>query len=159
MDARAQLYNDIKGIIASRVEEIKHVGLWNQDADFLEEGTPYELPALFIEFGNIEWGSYAKDGEKGMFAVGRGNVKYHLLCEWNNETDDTTPFILSEKINRVLVSIPSSTLYSVWYPSVTYTNHDHANIVESGEEFMVKYWRIIPKEDRGNDNHIRYKFV
>lgn len=145
MDARAQLYNDIKGIIASRVEEIKHVGLWNQDTDFLEEGTPYGLPALLIEFGDIEWGSYAKDGETRMFAVGKGNIKYHLLCEWNNETDDTTPFILSEKVNEALVSIPSSTIYSVWYPSVTYTNHDHANIVESGEEFMVKYWRTIPR--------------
>lgn len=144
MDARAQLFNDIKGAITSRVEEIKHVGLWNQEMAALEDDAPYELPALFIEFGNIEWGTYAKGEEDyDRFAVGEGQVKYHLLCGWHNETDDLLPFLLSEKVNNALAAIPNSAIYSMFYPSITYTNHDHADIVESGEAFKVKYYRSI----------------
>lgn len=142
MDARAQLFNDIKGAITSRVEEIKHVGLWNQEMAALEDDAPYELPALFIEFGNIEWGTYAKGEDGGRFAVGEGQVKYHLLCGWHNETDDLLPFLLSEKVTNALTAINSS-IYNMYYPSVTYTNHDHADIVESGEAFRVKYYRSI----------------
>ena len=57
---RRQLYLDIKNRLQSIIGEdeqplIKHFDLWNRQVEFIEEETPFECPAVFVEFDRLDW--------------------------------------------------------------------------------------------------------
>lgn len=134
------------GVVKTKVPEIAHFGLWNQESETPEEEVPFERPALFIEFGDIEWGRYTKEKD-GIGSKGEGAIRLHLVTDWQDETDYIVPFTIGEKLNRELVRIPSSSHYSVLYPSLTLTNHNHTNLLESVEEYGVRFYRTIKDEE------------
>ena len=44
----------------------KHCDLWNRQVEFLEQETPFETPAVFVEFTNTEWrtlGQHVQDAD------------------------------------------------------------------------------------------------
>lgn len=142
MDPRLQLYNDIKGVVEAKVPEIVHFGLWNQYSDSVEDDVPFGRPALFIEFGDIEWGQYTKE-VGGMQSRGEGTIRLHLLTDWQDDDDYIQPFQIGESLNKAFMEMPSTTRYSVFYPSLTLTNHNHTDIMESVDEYRVRYYRQI----------------
>ncbi len=45
--------------LVQRVEtllpEIKTFKLWNRNVEFADQDEPWEMPALFVEFGEVRW--------------------------------------------------------------------------------------------------------
>lgn len=59
----------------------KHCDLWNRQVEFMEQETPFETPAVFVEFTNIEWrtlGQHVQDADL--------TVRLHIVTPWYANT-------------------------------------------------------------------------
>ena len=142
MEARLKLYTDIVMAMRSEVPEIKTFDLWNRQVEFLQEDTAFECPALFIEFGAIQWAQKYKETCRGL--EGLGEVRLHLVTDWHAHEDGVTAMQLSEKMFQALLEMPGVADYQLGFPSHTLTNHDHEEVMESIEVIGARYWRDIP---------------
>ena len=64
----------------------KHFDLWNQQVEFLEQETPFNTPAVFVEFDPIAWkttGNKIQEAEV--------TVKLHIVTRWYANTPANTP--------------------------------------------------------------------
>lgn len=126
---RKQLYTAIK----SRLLEsglIAHVDLWNQNTNFLEQEQAWALPAVFIEFGEIEWQPI-----KNKTFRCRASVLLHIVTEWNIEADTLDAFDLIDNVRAVLSQIENTTDFGNLQLSGSQTNHNHEDLLESIEQY------------------------
>lgn len=59
----------------------KHCDLWNRQVEFLEEETPFQTPAVFVEFADIQWrtdGQHIQDADL--------TVLFHIVTPWYANT-------------------------------------------------------------------------
>lgn len=140
MDPRLSLYNDLKEVITKEVPEVRHFDLWNNNVVFVEQDIPWERPAVFLEFGDIEWQAVKCDGGERV-CRGSGEIFLHIVTDWT-DTAYQQAFDIGERIWRALERWRNDgeyTDYTVYYPSRTRTNHDHESLLENIDFFMVKY--------------------
>lgn len=141
MEARLSLYNELKTAIVGTLTEVSHVGLWNRDTDFMEESVPWSRPAVFVEFGPITWDTVFQGYP--LTVRGTGDVKLHVVTDWNDDRDYEQAFGLSEKVAATLMYISDIEQgYGVLKPGQTLTNHNHENILENIEVLTVKYQQV-----------------
>lgn len=138
MDPREELYKEMKEKL-EQVEGVAHVDLWNQQTDFLEEEAPFEMPAVFIEIGTIEW-----NVQKGFFR-GRGEVRLHTVMPWSSEAP-VEAWMLTDRIWEALTRIEADS-FSGCYPSMTIPNNSHGEVFENIDVFQVKYLKIWATDD------------
>lgn len=55
MDGRLNLFSDVKRAIEAQVPEVQHVDLYNENVEYVDEESPWQRPAVFIEIGDIGW--------------------------------------------------------------------------------------------------------
>lgn len=128
---RKELYNALETRIREQVPEVKHIELWNRNVEFVEQDTAWDLPAVFVEFGRIDWRLFTDKSYRGS-----GRLLLHIVTEWTGEE----PFSLTDKVVSAIDGLDGETFDNVSLLS-TYTNHDHEELVESIEEFGVRYLR------------------
>lgn len=146
MNARYNLYNDMKAALGNLLPEVKHVGLWNQDVDYMDESVPWLRPAVFIEFCPIAWDTVLKGYP--LTVRGTGDVKLHVVTDWNDEKDYEGALQLSEKVAGVLMYICDiKNGYGVLQPGQTITNHNHESILENIEVLRVKWQQVYAAVD------------
>lgn len=51
---RKEIYLQLIRLLNSK-DEIKHISLWNENIENLETEPTFQMPAVFIEFGEMEW--------------------------------------------------------------------------------------------------------
>ena len=51
----------LRQVLQEEVPEVKHVDLWNHNVEFIEQETPWERPAVFVEFGEVVWDGPSAD--------------------------------------------------------------------------------------------------
>ena len=59
----------------------KHCDLWNRQVEFLEQETPFQTPAVFVEFADIQWrtdGQHIQDADL--------TVRLHIVTPWYANT-------------------------------------------------------------------------
>ena len=85
--------------------EIKHIDLWNHNVEFIEQEQQWSRPAVFVEFGAINW---QRLGGQPNAMRGEGTVSLHIVTDWvgsttlGEDTDDFAAFELSERICSVV---------------------------------------------------------
>lgn len=152
MDPRQKLYEDISATIKEHMPIVAHVGLWNEDVTFVEQDAPWSRPAVFVEFGDIEW-ERVKATDFGKCVRGRGNIRLHVVTDWTDDSGYTAAFKIIEDMWEALEQIPddstqeetkpkSVSSYSVSYPTLTQTNHNHEGLLENIETFQVRYLKM-----------------
>ncbi len=57
---------------------IKHIDLWNQNVEFIEQDTVWNRPAVFIEFEPISWKSIVP----GVEYRAEARVRLHIVTDW-----------------------------------------------------------------------------
>ncbi len=142
---RKHLYLDIKDAIKSIVDGrgnpvFKHFDLWNQQVEFIEQETPFETPAIFIEFGDIHWrtlGLKKQDAET--------QVSIHIVTEWFANTADyvqtrtaanALEFLrLPDVVVHKMQNHASSIIGNTYMRIISRTNHNHERYVDSVEVF------------------------
>lgn len=132
MDPRESLYTALLEQLM-QIKEVRHVDLWNRQTDFMEEESPFEMPAVFVEFGDISWTIL-----KGFYR-GAGEIRLHTVLPWCTEAP-VQAWNLTDQVWETLLGM--SDKYGYWdalYPVTTMTNHDHGEVYENIDIFRVKY--------------------
>lgn len=127
---REELFEAIKSAMADT--EVKHIDLWNHNVEFLEEEVPWEMPAVFVEFGTITWQSLT-----GEHLRGTGVVRIHLVTEWTSGGYESA-FDLCGVICKAISGLSGEGFDHLSLQS-TDTNHNHEEILESIDTYSVKY--------------------
>ncbi len=89
---RKLLYLDIKNHLKTIQNELgeqlfKHFDLWNKQMEFIEQETPFECPAVFVEFMPMAWRTLGNRMQDCTL-----NVRLHIVTEWHNNTADYSPY-------------------------------------------------------------------
>ena len=116
---------------------VKHVDLWNHNVEFIEQEDAWARPAVFVEFGTIEWREFKDKEWRGRFTV-----RLHIVTDWcgatsiGSATDDASlsVFDLSTKIQCALDGMRGAS-YGPLTLLRTSTNHNHEEIVENIDEY------------------------
>ena len=122
---------------------IRHYDLWNRQVEFLEDETPFELPAIFIEFPHIEWKTPTQGVQRAEVPV-----ILHIATEYKGSEADgsNNQSAALERLN--LVDGLARHLFNWRYSDDTFavhqthrtasdTNHDHGEIIEDIEQFSM----------------------
>lgn len=141
---RKQLYLDIQTALEAIVDQdnnpvFLHFDLWNQNVQFLEEDTPFQLPAIFVEFMPIEWKTIGNRVQEAAVVI-----KLHIVTAWYGQTAHYSP-LQDEALNyldipdKVLNALQNLTVNGS--ASLTRTasviNHNHQRYVDSVEEYTA----------------------
>jgi len=140
---RGELYNALIEAL-KKVDDgaIKHIDLWNENVYFIDEETAFEMPAVFVEFGEINWSSNVGKSHYR----GTGTLNLHIVTPWNGSAAADSPdkdilmksIDLSKKIHKEIVNIKSAQFNGLELLR-TITNHNHAELLENIEVYGVKY--------------------
>ena len=138
MDGRLSLFSDVKRAIEAQVPDVQHVDLYNENVEYVDEESPWQRPAVFIEIGDIGWRMMAG---KELMQRGEGEMRLHIVTDWM-EGGFEAACILIEKVLKALVGIdtPSVTVYC---PETTMTCRSHGELMENIEIMKVRYLRKI----------------
>lgn len=139
---RKELYKDIIESL-KEVSEVKHIDLWNQNVEFLQEDPAFERPAVFVEFGQIDWNKLSGPEHEWK---GTGEIRLHIVSDWigsaaaSSEDLDTSlsVFDLAKKIHAVLEGMTGNGYRNLMLTQ-TKTNHNHEDIIENIEVYRVNY--------------------
>lgn len=129
---RKELFNAIKAKLTSDVPEVRHIDLWNQNVEFLDEEEVWARPAVFVEFGTIAWTPF-----QGKRQRGKGVVNIHLVTDWAEGGHDAA-FDLSRKVCCALDGLEGEEFDGMALVE-TRTNHNHEEIMESIDSYAVRY--------------------
>lgn len=110
---------------------IKHVGLWNRQVEFIEDENIFKMPAVFVEFGKIEWRH-----QNGGLQDAELTIGLHVLTSAVPEgyDGDLCHLELLDNINRCLHGFQSDYIGSV-ERSVSLPCHDHEEVLDTTEVF------------------------
>lgn len=142
---KKQLYLDIveqlKTITNSDGSRLfQHFDLWNQQVAFLEEETPFLLPAIFIEFTPHTWQTLGNRKQCADLTI-----RLHIVTQWFSDTADYVPeeFMLQavaylDIIDKVVAAMQNfaPTNANAWMRTRSIPNHDHGRYVDSIEEYV-----------------------
>lgn len=132
---RKELYRAICSRLQEMVPEVVHMDMWNQNVEFAEEESVWGTPAVFVEFGPINWTLF----KEGNIYRGVGKVMLHIVTEWSGAEDDSA-MLISDKVVAAVAGLRSKNSDPLNLQE-TYTNHNHESLVESIEVFSLRYLR------------------
>lgn len=138
MDPRQGLYSTVRNLLTNHVEDIQYIDLWNENVDFMEEDSEYALPAVFIEFGPIDWQPLTPSGS-GVWDKGEGEVRLHIVTGWSSEAY-AEAWNLTEQVTETLRGVAGE-LFGMFYPSQSLTCHSYKDVLENVEVYGVKFYR------------------
>ncbi len=121
---RRELYTAIRDALMAR-GDIMHVDLWNRNVEFIEEDTPWERPAVFVEFDTIEW--QRLHGEEMRTEA---TLKLHVVTDWGETEDSLLALDLSDAIRLTMENLEGDHFHGIELLSSA-TNHDHEQILEN----------------------------
>lgn len=131
---RNALIEAVRKRLNDKVEEVRHIDLWNNNVEFIEQEDAWERPAVFIEFGEITWSLF-----KGDCMRGSGQVRIHLVTDWA-EGQHEEAFRLSEKIASNLMELEGDCFNGMALANSA-TNHNHEDILETIDTYAVRFLR------------------
>lgn len=129
---RKELFNAIKAKLGEEVPEVKHIDLWNHNVEFIEQEDGWERPAVFVEFGKIDWSPFQGGGQRG-----KGVVTIHLVTDWAEGGHDAA-FDLESKVHTAIDGLSGESFNGMALME-TITNHNHEEILESIDSYAVRY--------------------
>lgn len=114
---------------------IKHIDLWNQNVEYIEQEAAWDRPAVFIEFEPIRWVSIVP----GVEYRAEARVRLHIVTDWAAMAGDKADgsgklFELPDRIHDALAGLEGEN-FKDFTLEETITNHNHEDIVESIEVY------------------------
>ena len=107
-----------------------HIDLWNQNVEFIDQESPFAMPACFVEFGRVMW----EDNTNGQ--RGSVDVSLHCVTAWNNDREHiNTTQTLFERLHNTLIDGERLRRVS------SIVNHNHDQIIDSIEVYRLKVSR------------------
>lgn len=133
---RRDIVAHLSQVLQDEVPEVKHVDLWNHNVEFIEQETPWERPAVFVEFGEVVW-----DGHQNRSLRGHGTLLLHVVTDFAGDGALWHAFELTDRVVRA-VYCTSGQGFDIGMLQRTLTCHNHEELVENIEEFNLRYFRF-----------------
>jgi len=113
----------------------RHVDLWNRNVEFVDQEDSWERPALFLEFGAIEWQhDRPAPGERcSMRCV--AELSLHVVTDWHAGCHPDA-FGLLGTLRRALTGLCGDH-FARMMPDRELSNHDHGELLE--EILVMRY--------------------
>ncbi len=140
-----ELYLALCEALKSAPMDVKHIDRWNQNIEFMEQDSPWARPAVFVEFGTVNWEHY---GGPVPGETGKGTVILHLVTDWNGsaaEGSRTQDMALddlrfSEEVEKIVRVLSGRSFRNIRL-KVSHPNNNHGDIIETVDEYAVTYER------------------
>ena len=119
---------------------VRHVDLWNRNVEFIEEEDNWERPAVFVEFGTIEWMHDRPSRGKRVSMRCTSEVLLHVVTDWHGgRCEDCLPdsVTLSREISQAVTGLCGEH-FCDFVPQKEMSNHDHGELLE---EILVFSYR------------------
>lgn len=139
-NAYMAFYDDLRALAAERLPWVRHLDLWQNQVSYAEEGEEeIVLPALFVEFGRVEWMQQGMGTLSGDCAV-RIHILSHSLqgSAFAGEGTDALEFLqMCDELNDNVVQ-----MFSPYYTSPMHTATEHdtnaTSVRHTVEEYAVR---------------------
>lgn len=111
----------------------KHFDLWNHNVEFIEQETPWDTPAVFVQFQDIQYASL-QNGKR------EANVVVHLhiinadTFSYLGQSEAESRFDLCDLPYHILQYHKGENFTAMQHIS-SQTNDDHTELIESIESF------------------------
>ena len=136
---RKQIFQAICTRLTDRVPDIQFIDLWNNNVATLNGGAVWPMPAVFVEFEEIEWRQQNNGARRSDIAV-----RLHIVTRavaTHGYTDQKMPDALAfldliERINTAMQGLRGDN-FSGFQLTTSATNHDHAELMESVERYVT----------------------
>ena len=149
---KKQIYLDIKNRLKTILGPdeqplFRHFDLWNQNVAFIEQETPFEVPAIFIEFSELQWhqlGSRCADADL--------TIRIHIVTTDFMQTADYSPMEHEALLYLDIADLVCDCLQG-YEPACcnrmmrtrSIPNHNHERYVDTMEEFVCRVtWKPEP---------------
>lgn len=116
---------------------VKTVDLWNHNVEFIEQEVPWQCPAVFVEYGDLEWREWLSGEEYRAPAT----INLHVVTEWDPECG-IGQFRLLDKIHETVMGLSGDKFVELDIQS-SQTNHNHEQLVENIETYKCVARRLI----------------
>ena len=139
MSIRKDIINAVFNCISNNVPEVKFIDLWNEHMADITGGASWPMPAVFIEFEEIQWRQEGLNSRRA--DVG---LRLHIITQAvntssghndNNMQASLEYFDLIDRITSALQGLHGDN-FSPLMLSHSATNHNHAELIESIERFV-----------------------
>ena len=111
---------------------IQHVDVWNHNVEFIDQEQAWHRPAVFVEFGDMQW-QYVKEGHRRT----RFQLMLHLVCDYTEQGDMESQWELSDTVISAIRGI-STEDFDISTVESTQTNHNHEDLIEEVLTFNVR---------------------
>ncbi len=119
---------------------IKHFSLWNNDVYSLTKAKAFAVPAVFVEFEDIDWTQLMNRARSAQV-----RIKLHILTATYATPEDGNPkqeqalecLDLTERIVDGLIGLDGHGFNSLMHV-YTHTDHDHEEVWDNEETFITQ---------------------
>ena len=120
----------------------KHCDLWNRQVEFLEQETPFQTPAVFVEFTNIEWRTLGQHVQEADLTV-----RLHIVTPWHANT-------ASDILNP---DVRATALAYLDIPTVLFRQlHGQPGNLEDGDTLLGHFNALTRTASAVNHDHERF---
>lgn len=123
---------------------IRHIDLWNEQVEFIEQEEPFDTPAVFIEFRPVQWVTLG-----GRMQQADVPFRLHVVTPWKGsakdgsifQDDSLRRFDLLDRIDAHLFNFGAGEGRSsvcMMRRTGSSTNHNHEELVEDISDFVCK---------------------
>ena len=123
----------------------RHFDLWNRQVEFVEQETPFQTPAVFVEFAPLQWRQMLRQVQDADLTV-----RLHIVTPWyantaayiqNQEVRDTAlayldlPTLVYRQLSGQWAEFGLGSFNGMVRTAST-VNHDHERYIDSVEEYQ-----------------------
>ncbi|MGJ1198855.1 hypothetical protein ACR777_05465 [Sphingobacterium spiritivorum] len=139
-----ELYLSIKEYILDKLPVVLHVDLWNEQIMNIEEEVPFLRPAVFIEFGIVEWTRVNKTQKSGNVPL-----RLHLVTDCYDFQADGADALQSLDLLNELEGFMDGSALPGCTPMLntnTQIDNNHGNLIENITSYSFDYTKCIPSK-------------
>lgn len=136
---RKQIFQAICVRLTERVPDIQFIDLWNNNVQTINGGAVWPLPAVFVEFEQIEWRQQNNAARRGDVAVRLHIITRAIATHGHDDPkiSDALGFLnLIDQINAAMQGLRGDN-FTGFQLTTSATNHDHAELLESVERYIT----------------------
>ena len=123
---------------------IRHIDLWNEQVEFIEQEEPFDTPAVFVEFRPVRWDTLGGTAQQADMPF-----RLHVVTAWQGSAKDGSPFRdgslerfdLLDRIDAWLFNFgmnEGKDSVCMTRRTGSSTNHNHAELVEDISDFTCR---------------------
>lgn len=121
----------------------RHFDLWNRQVEFLEAETPFQTPAVFVEFETIRWRTMGQNVQDADLTL-----RLHIVTPWSANTAANVtrqqrdnalsyldlPTVVFRRLHGTHAQFANGGINTL-VRTASAVNHDHERFVDSIEEY------------------------